>query len=124
MSNPKVSVIIPIYKAEKYLQKCLNSFLKQTLQDIEILLIDDGSPDNSGRICDEYTRLDSRIKTYHKPNGGVSNARQYGLERASGEFIIHADPDDWADCEMLEELYNNAITNSTDVVICDFFINN
>ena len=75
--------------------KCIDSLLTQTLADIEILLIDDGSPDGSGMICDEYARKDSRVKVFHKSNGGVASARQCGLDHACGEYVIHADPDDW-----------------------------
>ena len=98
--NPKVSVIVPIYKAESYLYKCIDSLLTQTLADIEILLIDDGSPDGSGMICDEYARKDSRVKVFHKSNGGVASARQCGLDHACGEYVIHADPDDWVESDI------------------------
>ena len=121
MERPKISVIMPIYKAEKYLDKCVTSILQQTFQDFELLLIDDGSPDGCGRMCDEYALRDSRVKVFHKPNGGVSSARQFGTENAQGEYIIHADPDDWVEPEMLEELYSVAKENGCDVVFCDFW---
>ena len=121
--NPSVSVIIPVYKAEKNLHRCVDSFLKQTFSNFEVLLIDDGSPDNSGKICDAYSVQDKRIKAFHKTNGGVSSARQYGLDHAEGEYVIHADPDDWVEPTMLEELYQNAIQNNADMVICDFYKN-
>lgn len=122
--TPSISVIIPVYKAEKYLHRCVDSFLKQTFSDFEVLLIDDGSPDNSGKICDAYSVLDKRIRVFHKTNGGVSSARQYGLDYAEGEYVIHADPDDWVEPTMLEELYQNAIQNNADMVICDFYVVN
>lgn len=122
-SIPSISVIIPVYKAEKYINRCVDSFLKQTFSDFEVLLIDDGSPDNSGKICDAYAKQDTRVKVFHKYNGGVSSARQFGLEYAVGKYIIHADPDDWVEPYMLEELYQNAKQNNSDMVICDFFIN-
>ena len=122
MENPKVSVIVPIYNAEKYLHRCVDSLLNQTFSDFEILLIDDGSPDNSGIISDEYAQKDTRVRVIHKKNGGVSSARQCGIDNALGEDVIHADPDDWVESRMLEDLYNKAIEEDADLVICDFFI--
>ena len=120
---PKVSVIVPIYKAEKTLRKCIDSLLSQTFKDFEILLIDDGSPDMSGIICDEYANRDDRVRAFHKSNGGVSSARQMGIDNARGEYTIHADPDDWVEPTMLQELYDKAITENADMVICDFYEN-
>ncbi len=120
-SNPKISIIVPVYKAEKYIRRCVDSILAQTFTDFEVLLVDDGSPDNSGKICDKYAQTDSRIKVFHKDNGGVSSARQYGLDRACGDYVIHADPDDWVDSEMLTYLYNQAITEESDMVLCDYY---
>ena len=119
--SPKVSIIVPVYKAEKYLHRCLDSIIAQTFKDWELLLVDDGSPDNSGKLCDEYAQKDSRIKVFHKKNGGVSSARQMGLDNATGEYTIHADPDDWVEPTMLEELYAKAIEDNADMVICDYF---
>ncbi|MBC5646518.1 glycosyltransferase family 2 protein [Parabacteroides sp. BX2] len=123
LENPKVSVIVPVYKAEAYLYRCVDSLLVQTFTNFEILLIDDGSPDRSGEICDEYARKDTRVRVFHKENGGVSSARQCGLDNAVGEYTIHADPDDWVEPDMLEELYIKAIESDADMLICDFFIN-
>ena len=81
---PKVSIIVPVYKVEKYLRKCIDSIINQTLKDIEIILVDDGSPDNCGKICDEYAAKDTRIKVIHKENGGLSSARNAGMEVAEG----------------------------------------
>lgn len=120
---PEISVIVPVYKAEKYLRKCVDSLLAQTFTDYELLLIDDGSPDRSGAICDEYAAQDSRVRVFHKANGGVSSARQTGLDNARGEYVIHADPDDWVESDMLEALYRKAKTENADMVICDFFLN-
>ena len=92
-----VSVIIPVYKAEQYIHHCLDSLLAQTFKDFEIILIDDGSPDKSGEICDSYAAADNRIKVIHKKNGGVSSARQCGIDHAVGEYTIHVDPDDWTE---------------------------
>lgn len=91
--NPKLSVIVPVYKAEKYLHRCVESILTQTFTDFEILLIDDGSPDRSGEICDEYAKKDSRIKVFHKLNGGASDARNVGLDNAQGEYVCFVDSD-------------------------------
>ena len=121
--EPKVSVIVPVYKAENYLHRCVDSLLAQTFHDYEILLVDDGSPDMSGEICDEYAKKDSRVRVFHKENGGVSSARQCGMDNARGEYTIHADPDDWVEPEMLEELYKKAKEEDADMVICDYYIN-
>lgn len=121
-SSPKISVIVPVYKVEKYIHRCIDSLLAQTFKNFELLLIDDGSPDNSGKICDEYARIDSRVRVFHKGNGGVSSARQVGLEHAVGDYVIHADPDDWVESEMLQELYNKAISDNADMVICDYYL--
>lgn len=91
----RFSVIIPVYKVENYIEKCIESVLKQDFEDYEVLLVDDGSPDNCGLICDKYAELYSNIKTFHKENGGLSDARNYGLEHAKGEYIIFIDSDDW-----------------------------
>ena len=120
-TTPKISVIVPVYKAEAYLHRCVDSILAQTFQDFEVLLIDDGSPDRSGEICDEYARKDRRVRVFHKENGGVSSARQCGMDHAQGEYTIHADPDDWVDPTMLEELYQKAKKEDADMVICDFY---
>ena len=118
---PKISVIVPVYKAEAYLHRCVDSILAQTFKDWELLLIDDGSPDKSGDICDEYVKKDTRIRVIHKENGGVSSARQRGLDESIGEYTIHADPDDWVEPTMLDELYYKAKEEKADLVICDFF---
>lgn len=121
--QPKVSIIVPVYKAEKYLRRCIDSILAQSLSDFEVLLVDDGSPDQSGDICDEYAKKDSRVRVFHKINGGVSSARQCGIDNAKGEYTIHADPDDWVESNMLEELYRKAKEDDADMVICDYYIN-
>lgn len=92
---PKVSIIVPVYKAEKYLNRCIDSIIAQTFTDWELLLIDDGSPDRSGDICDEYAKRDNRIKVFHKENGGVSSARNLGLDNIGGDFVTFVDSDDW-----------------------------
>ncbi len=120
---PKISVIVPIYNMEKLMRKCLNSILAQTFQDYECLLIDDGSKDGSPVICDEYVAKDSRFKVFHKPNGGLSDARNYGLERAQGEYTIFFDPDDWVDKDCLKDLYDKAVETGADMVMCDLYYN-
>ncbi|MCQ2049793.1 MAG: glycosyltransferase [Candidatus Saccharibacteria bacterium] len=117
----QVSVIVAVYQAEKFINRCLDSLLKQSLRNVEFILVDDGSTDNSGKICDEYANLDSRFRVIHKKNGGVSSARQAGLDMSNGEYTIHVDPDDWVDPDMLKDLYNFAIQNGSDVVVCDYF---
>lgn len=116
-----VSVIIPVYKAEQYIHHCLDSMLAQTFKDFEIILIDDGSPDKSGEICDSYAAADNRIKVIHKKNGGVSSARQCGIDHAVGEYTIHVDPDDWTEPDMLEALYSAAVAKNADIAVCDYF---
>lgn len=123
MKSPKISIITPVYNAEKYIHKCVDSIIAQTFTDWELILVDDGSPDSSGRICDVYADQDFRIRVIHKQNGGVSAARQTGLDAAQGEYVIHADPDDWIDSNMLEELYAKAKQTDADVVICDYYTN-
>ncbi|EJW94321.1 group 2 family glycosyl transferase, partial [gut metagenome] len=116
-----ISIIVPVYKAEKYLARCIHSILSQQYHNWELLLIDDGSPDRSGVLCDEFAKSDSRIKAFHKQNGGVSSARQYGLDHSQGEYIIHVDPDDWIEGDMLSTLYSTAKCEDADMVICDFY---
>lgn len=112
-----------IYNVEKYINKSINSILAQTFKDFELICIDDGSTDSSGKVCDEYAQKDSRVKVFHKQNGGVASARQFGYDTMSGEFSIHCDPDDWTEPNMLSELYDNAIQNKADIVIADFYTN-
>lgn len=123
MNMPRVSIIVPVYKAEAYLHRCVDSVLAQTFTDFELLLIDDGSPDRSGEICDEYAQKDSRIRVIHKTNGRVSSARQRGQDVACGKYTIHVDPDDWVEPTMLEELYQKAKDDNADMVICDYYTN-
>jgi len=114
---PSVSVIVPVYNVESYLPKCVNSLVKQTLPDIEIILVDDGSPDNCGKICDEFSEQDKRIKVIHQKNGGPSQARNAGLEKASGEYIAFVDSDDWCEPDMFEKMYKTGCTYNSDIVV-------
>ncbi len=103
----KVSFILPIYNVEKYLSECVESILTQTYNDFEMLLVDDGSPDNCPALCDDWARKDSRIKALHKPNGGLSDARNYGLDHAQGDYVVFVDSDDfWVEKDCLERLMN------------------
>ncbi|MGI6094991.1 MAG: glycosyltransferase family 2 protein [Lachnospiraceae bacterium] len=115
MRQDVISVIVPVYNVEKYLRRCVDSILNQTYSNLEILLIDDGSTDASGVICDEYSKSDPRIKVFHKENGGVSSARNYGIERATGTYLGFIDSDDWIDCHMYETLLNNMLQYNADV---------
>ena len=118
---PKVSVIVPIYNVEKYLEKCINSLLSQTLEDIQIILVNDGSKDNSGNIAKEYEKNNKdRVIYVEKENGGLSDARNYGLKYATGNFIAFLDSDDYIEKNAYEEMYNKAIEEDADYVECDF----
>jgi glycosyltransferase involved in cell wall biosynthesis len=119
--NPKISVIVPVYNTEQYLHKCIESILSQSFTDFEVLLINDGSTDKSGELCDEYANKDTRIRVFHKENRGVSSARNTGLDNAKGEFSIHIDSDDWIEEYMLEKLYKHIINNNSAMVICDYY---
>ena len=115
----KLSVIVPVYKTERYLGQCIESILTQTYADIELILIDDGSPDNCGRLCDQYALQDDRIIVIHKNNSGVSAARNQGLDIASGEYLTFVDSDDWIEPDMYEQMMKKANDYDCDVVICD-----
>ena len=104
MKNETISVIVPVYKVEPYLRECVDSIINQTYQNLEIILVDDGSPDNCGAICDEYAAKDSRVRVIHKENGGVSSARNAGIEAATGSYIGFVDSDDWIEPDMYENL--------------------
>lgn len=115
----KISVIIPVYKVEEYLEQCVDSISDQTYKNLEIILVDDGSPDNCGKMCDEYAQKDNRIKVIHKENGGLSDARNAGLEVADGEYIFFVDSDDYIDKEMIERLYQLLKKDNSDMSVCD-----
>lgn len=119
MANVEISVIVPVYNAEKYLHCCIDSILAQTFTNFELLLINDGSKDRSGVICDEYAKKDNRIRVFHKENGGVSSARNLGIEKALGTWISFVDSDDWIEPNMLEEVLQNAINNNAELVFVD-----
>ena len=118
--NIKVSVVIPVYNVEKFLPKCLNSVMAQSYENLEILVVDDGSSDRSGVICDEYGEKDARITVFHKENGGLSDARNYALDYVSGAYVTFIDSDDYVDERFIETLLDNAISNNAEISICNY----
>lgn len=115
-----ISIIVPVYNAEKYLRRCIDSVLAQTYTNFELLLINDGSKDKSGKICDEYASRDSRIRVFHKENAGVSRARNLGLDNAKGEWLTFIDSDDWVREDFLQKRLDLALKEGSDVAYCDF----
>lgn len=116
--NDLITVIVPVYNVEKYLERCVESIINQTYKNLEIILVDDGSTDNSGNICDEYAKKDSRIIVIHKENGGQATARNMALDIAKGKYIAFADSDDWVDISIYEKLYNALICNNANISVC------
>ena len=121
MRDPGISVIMPAYNSEQFIQRSINCVRQQSYSDWELIIVDDGSTDSTGKICDEYALTDSRIKVFHKNNGGVASARQLGLDNATGEYTIHFDADDEATPEMLGAMYETAKCENADVVVADFY---
>ena len=119
-NKPLISVIVPVYNVEKYLDRCVNSIINQTYTNIEVLLVDDGSKDKSPKMCDDWSKKDKRIKTIHKENGGVSSARNVALDNAKGEYITCVDSDDWLEENFLDEMYNTLIGNKADYITCGY----
>lgn len=124
MKNDLISVIIPVYNTEKYLKKCVNSFINQTYENVEIILVDDGSTDSSSIICDEYSRLDTRIRVIHKKNGGLSDARNVGIEKSSGDLITFFDSDDYVEHDYIEYLYKLKLKYKTQISLCSYNVVN
>lgn len=122
-SHPLVSVIVPVYNVEQYLEQCVNSICDQTIKEIEIILVDDGSSDNCPRICDQFSSKDDRIRVIHQENQGVSIARNRGMEIALGEWVMFVDSDDWIDENTIEMLYSQAVASDCDI-ICGLFYDN
>lgn len=120
--NPIISIIIPVYKVELYLEKCIESVISQTYNNLQIILVDDGSPDNCGKICDSYALKDKRIQVIHKENGGLSDARNVGISKAVGQYIGFVDSDDYIENTMFEDLYNLIEKYQADVSICNFYV--
>ena len=121
MHYPEISIIVPVYKVEKYLDKCVQSIRAQTFGNLEIILIDDGSPDRCGEMCDTYAQEDARIKVIHKANGGQSDARNVGIDAAQGRYLGFVDSDDFIEQDMYETLYNIIIQENADVSECGFY---
>jgi len=119
---PKISIIIPVYNVENYLDRCINSVKNQSLDDLEIILVDDGSTDSSGEMCDNFAREDTRIKVIHKKNGGLSSARNEGLKYVSADLVGFVDSDDWITTDMYEYLYNLQQNNDADIVSCNYLL--
>jgi len=118
---PLISVIVPVYNVEAYLRECVDSIIHQTYTNLEIILINDGSPDNCGAICNKYSVKDKRIKVIHKENGGLSDARNVGIDASTGEYLTFIDSDDWIESDMIESLYNNLKDSNADISCCGFY---
>ena len=118
--NPKISVIVPMYNVEKFIPRCMKSIQDQTFKDFEVLMIDDGSPDKSADIAEKLTKDDERFILFHKINGGLSDARNYGLDRAKGEYVVFIDSDDCIHKDYLKVLYNECVNNGADISYCNF----
>lgn len=116
----EISVIVPVYQVEKYIRQCIDSILAQTFTDFELILVDDGSKDNSGKICDEYAAKDKRVKVIHKENGGAADARNSGMDKASGNYFTFIDSDDYIVPTMLECLYKTILEKKADIVACNY----
>lgn len=116
----KISIIIPVYKVEKYLDKCVESVVNQTYKNLEIILVDDGSPDKCPQMCDEWAKKDKRIKVIHKENGGLSDARNKGLDMATGDYIMFLDSDDYVSMQICEKLLDLSLKNNADISMCGF----
>ena len=122
VNNELISIVVPVYNVEKYIEKCVNSITNQVYNNLEIILVNDGSTDNSGKLCDSLSKLDDRIKVYHKENGGLSDARNYGVERANGKYIGFVDSDDFIDSDMYKTLYDVIKRENADVAECNMKI--
>lgn len=120
LNEELISVIVPIYNVEKYIKKCVDSIINQEYKNLEIILVDDGSPDKCGKICDEYSKIDSRIKVIHKQNGGLSDARNAGIEYSNGEYIVCVDGDDYIERDMISFLYSNIKKYNADMAVCGY----
>lgn len=118
--KPLISIVVPVYNVENYILKCLNSLIKQNYKQIEIILVDDGSTDESGKICDEFKEKDDRIRVFHKKNGGLSSARNYGIKKAKGDIIAFVDSDDYVKDVFVLDLYRGMQAGNADIVICGY----
>ena len=118
--NERISVIVPVYNGEKYLPICMKSLLEQTYRDLEILLVDDGSKDGSGALCDAYAAKDPRVRVIHQENQGVSGARNTGLDHATGAYVTFVDGDDYVEADYLERLHRNLVSHGVDFSCCSY----
>lgn len=123
-NNEKISIIVPIYNIEEYVSRCIDSILKQTYSNLDIVLVDDGSTDNCSNICDEYAKKDNRIRVFHKENGGLSDARNFGIKYAKGKYISFIDGDDFVAEDFIYTLYQNLIKYNADISVCGYSIYN
>ena len=122
MSDIKISIIMPVYKVEEYVGKAIESILAQTFTEFEFLIVDDGTPDRSGEICDQYAKKDQRIQVIHKENGGAPSARNTAIDIAQGKYVYFLDSDDWAEPQMLADMYELAEKHQAQLVVCGFYI--
>lgn len=122
MNSELISVIVPVYNVEQWVQECINSIILQTYKNIEIIIVDDGSTDNSGTICDQIASNDTRIKVFHKENGGLSDARNFGIDKACGKWITFIDSDDSIMNDTIETLYQLAVNTSADIAVCQYLL--
>lgn len=120
MNKPLVSIIVPVYNVQKYINRCLDSLANQTYDNLEILLVDDGSTDNSGNICDEYAAKDSRIRCFHKTNGGQGSARNMAIDLYSGEYLMFVDSDDYLENDFVEIMFDRMIKDQLDIISCNY----
>ena len=116
----EVSIIVPVYQVEKYIRQCVDSILAQTFTDFELILVDDGSKDQSGKICDEYARMDTRVKVIHQKNSGVAAARNHGIACANGSYLCFVDADDWIENTMIMQCLSQIKENDADMAVCGF----
>ena len=121
MNQPLISIVVPVYNTAAYLEKCIDSILNQTYKNLEIILVDDGSTDNSGNICDEYKAKDNRVIVIHQANSGVSSARNIALDIAKGEYISFVDSDDWIEADMYKELLQQLLVEESDIAMCGYY---
>ena len=119
---PTISVIVPVYKVEPYIRKCVDSILGQTFSDIQVILVDDGSPDQCGKICDEYAKQDNRVEVIHKENGGLSDARNAGMKVATGDLITFVDSDDYVEPAMFEKMLDAMVQSDAEIAYCNFLL--
>ncbi|MBQ6381829.1 MAG: glycosyltransferase family 2 protein [Clostridia bacterium] len=121
LNEPLLSIIVPVYNVEEFIEECIHSLLHQTYQNTEIILVDDGSTDNSGKICDTIASDNKSVTVYHKLNGGLSSARNYGIERANGAYLGFVDSDDFVDTQMYEILMHELLSSGADAAVCDYY---